>query len=93
MDLEIIILSEESQRRTNIIWYHFYVESNKNDTTELIYKTEANSQISKSILWLLIKWNHWGDGRIGRVGIACTHYSGKLMINENLLYSTGKSTQ
>ena len=41
MDLEIIILSEVSQ--TNIIWYHLYVKSNKNDTKELIYKTETNS--------------------------------------------------
>ena len=30
-----------------------YVESNKNDTKELIYKTETNSQISKPILWLV----------------------------------------
>ena len=29
MDLEIIILSEVSQRKTSIIWYHFYVESKK----------------------------------------------------------------
>ena len=27
MDIEIIILSEPSQRNTNIIWYHLYVES------------------------------------------------------------------
>ena len=45
MDLEIIILSEVSQ--TNITWYHsLCVESNKNDTKELIYKTEIDSQIS-----------------------------------------------
>ena len=37
MDLEIIILSEVSQTKTNIIWYHLYVES-KNSTNELIYK-------------------------------------------------------
>ena len=29
MDLEIIILSEVRQRKTNIIWYHSYVESKK----------------------------------------------------------------
>ena len=29
MDLEMIILSEVSQRKTNIIWYHLYVESKK----------------------------------------------------------------
>ena len=41
VDLEIIILIEVSQ--TNI-WYHLYVESLKNDTNELIYKTEIGSQ-------------------------------------------------
>ena len=29
MDLEIIILCEVSQAKTNIIWYHLYVESKK----------------------------------------------------------------
>ena len=29
MDLVIIILSEVRQRKTNIIWYHLYVESKK----------------------------------------------------------------
>ena len=47
-DLEIIILSGVSQRKTNIIWYHSYVEANfKSDTNELIYKTVSNLQISK----------------------------------------------
>ena len=27
MDLGIIVLSEVSQRKTNITWYHLYVES------------------------------------------------------------------
>ena len=43
MDLEIIILSEVSERKTNIIWYHSSVESKKNDTNELIYETEMDS--------------------------------------------------
>ena len=43
MDLEIIILSEVRQRKTNVIWYHIHMESN--DTNELIYKTEADSGI------------------------------------------------
>ena len=51
MDPEIIILSEISQRRTNI-WYRLYVESKKNDTNELIYKTEIDSQTQKTNLWL-----------------------------------------
>ena len=29
MDLEIIILSEVSQTKTNIIWHHLYVKSKK----------------------------------------------------------------
>ena len=44
MDLEIIILSEVNQRKTNIMWYHLYVEPKKNDTNELICKTETDSQ-------------------------------------------------
>ena len=39
MDLEIIILSEVSQRKTNILRYHL-----KDDTNEIIYKTETDSQ-------------------------------------------------
>ena len=41
MDLEVIILNEVRQRKTNIILYHLYVESEKNDTNEHIYKTES----------------------------------------------------
>ena len=41
--LEIIMLSEVSQRKTTILWYHLNVES-KNDTSELIYKTEIDPQ-------------------------------------------------
>ena len=44
MDLEIITLSEVSQRKKNITWYNLYVESKKNYTNELIYKTETDSQ-------------------------------------------------
>ena len=42
MDLEIFILSEVTQRKTNIIWYHLYVEIY--DTNELICETETDSQ-------------------------------------------------
>ena len=43
MDLEITILSEESQRETNVILYHLCVESKENDTNEVIYKRKADS--------------------------------------------------
>ena len=45
MDLEIIILSEVSQTKKDK--YHMillYMESKENDTNELIYKTETDSQ-------------------------------------------------
>ena len=45
VDLEINILSEVTQRKTNIIWCCLYVESKKkNGTNEHIYKTEIESQ-------------------------------------------------
>ena len=46
INLKIIILSEESQRKT-------YIGSNKTNTKELIHKTETKSKISKPNLWLL----------------------------------------
>ena len=45
---EISILSEVNQRKKNIILYHLYVESNKNNANELICKIETDSQILKT---------------------------------------------
>ena len=47
IDLGIIILSEVIQT----IWYYLYVEYN-NDTNELMYETETDSQTYKTYLWL-----------------------------------------
>ena len=41
MDIEIIIISEVKQRKTNIVWYH-YLWNLKNNTSELISKTERD---------------------------------------------------
>ena len=46
MDLEIIILSKVSQRKTNTI-YDLYVEF-KHDTDELMQKTETDSQTQRT---------------------------------------------
>ena len=44
IDLEIIILSEVSQRQEGkLIWYHLYVDS-KDDKNDLIYKAEIDPQ-------------------------------------------------
>ena len=68
MDLEIVMLSEVSQRKTNII-YFLYVELKKNGTIELIYKSEIESWIQKTNIKLLpvgkgwegINWEIWVD--------------------------------
>ena len=52
MDLDIIILSEVSQTKTNTIGHHLYVESKKYTTNELIHKTGVDSQTQKTNLWL-----------------------------------------
>ena len=63
MDLEVNILSEVNQTKTNIIGYHSYVGSNfKNNTNELIYRTETDLQISKTNLWLLRQKRGRGEG-------------------------------
>ena len=51
MDLDVIIVGEVSQTKTNIICHHLYVESKK-DTNELIYRIETDSQTQKTNLWL-----------------------------------------
>ena len=43
--------TEWSKSKTNIIWYDLYVES-KNNTNEIIYKTQTDSQTWKTNLWI-----------------------------------------
>ena len=66
MDLEILILSA-SQTKTNIRWYYLYVNLIKNNTKELILKKQTHRFQNQS--WGCHRWNHYGEGRIGRVGI------------------------
>ena len=53
MDLEIIILSEVSQSEKDKYHDITYMWNLKNDTNELIYNTEIDSQTWKTNLWLL----------------------------------------
>ena len=46
MDLEMIILSEVSHAKTNV-WYRLLWNLNKQDTNELLYKTEIDSHRRK----------------------------------------------
>ena len=47
MDLEIIILSEANLRKTNIIWYHLYVESKKTIQMNLFTKQKQTHRHRK----------------------------------------------
>ena len=52
MDLEIIILNELSQTKTNTIEYHFFVNT-KNDQVNrktVIYKTERLTDIENKLM-------------------------------------------
>ena len=48
----MIILSEIRQRKTNVTYICDLKKKKKKDTNELIYKTETDSQTSKTNLWL-----------------------------------------
>ena len=80
MDLEMIILSEVRQRKTNIMWYHLYVESKK--WCKWIYKTERDSQTPGNKL--VTKGDKWG---------VKTQLLYMWKNNKDLLYSSGNCTQ
>ena len=52
MDLEIIILSEVSQKKKDKYHMISLMWNLKYDTNELIYETETDSQTQKTNLWL-----------------------------------------
>ena len=58
MDLDIIILSEVSQTKTNVIWYYLYAESKENDTNKLIYKRDTDSQLENE--FMITRGKEWG---------------------------------
>ena len=49
MCIEIIIISEVNQRKSNIIWYHLNVESNKKWYKELIYISNSDFEIKPKV--------------------------------------------
>ena len=59
VDLEIIILREVKERQIDNIVYMCNVKNN--DTNELIYKRETDSQTQKTNLWLP-KGKGWEGG-------------------------------
>ena len=69
MDLEIIILNEEVRQIYDIT----YMCNLENNTDELIYKTETDSQMQKAKLWLP-KRNKAGRDKLGVLFNRYTHY-------------------
>ena len=60
VDLEIIILSEVSQTKINIISCHLYMES-KNNTNESVYRTEKDSQTKRINLMVTKEKREWEE--------------------------------
>ena len=56
--------SKSDRERPKILRDHQYVESNKNDTKKFVHKTETDSKISKTSLWLP-KGNAEGRDKLG----------------------------
>ena len=69
IDLEIIILSEVRQRKTNIIWYHLYVESKKIIQVNLYVKQKHSHRHRKSYQ----RGNGVGEGQIRSIGLTDTN--------------------
>ena len=91
MGQEITILSGVRQWKTDILWYHLYVEEKK-DTNELICSTETDSQTLKTNLSLPKGTGTGGmDWGVG-IGI-CTVWYTEWLTNGDLLYSAGNSIQ
>ena len=90
-DLEIVIISEASQRKTNIICYHLYIWNLKYDTNVLIYETDSQTQ--RTDLWLTRGWGSEG-GMDWKRGISrCNLLYTEWINNKVLLYSTGNYSQ
>ena len=75
MDIEIFTLSEVSQTNTKCHMISLkYGILKKNDTNELIYRTEINSQTVDKLM--VTKGNRWGgkETSIKSLGLTHIHY-------------------
>ena len=72
MQLEILILREISQKKTNTIWYHFYVES------KIWYKQSYLQKHSRLQTWRADLWlpvgRREGVGWTGSLGLVDANY-------------------
>ena len=91
MDLEIIIPSKVSYIDKDIL-YIAYIWNLKNNTNELIYKTETDSQTQKTNLWLP---KRMGRDKLGVWDsyIYTLYYIKEANNKDRELYNTGNFTQ
>ena len=91
MDLEIVILSEESQRRRNIIWHPLYVESEKK-WYKWAYKPERTHRLREWTYGCQSKGCREGIFREFGINMYTLLYL-KWITNKDLLYSTWNFAQ
>ena len=86
-------MNKVRQRQISYDITHIWNLILKNDTNELIYKTETDIQTEKTNLWL--PKGKCQGGRINQeLGMnTCTLPCIRQINNKDLLYSTGNSTQ
>ena len=92
MDLEIIILTEESETERQIPYDATYIQDLKYDANELIYKTETDSQTQKTNLWLP-KGKGMGRDKLEVQDQQIQTTIHKQINNKVLLYSIGNHIQ
>ena len=63
VDLEMIILSEVRQRKTNTTWYHLYVESKKMIQMNFFTKQKQTHRLREQI------YGYWGERRRDKLGV------------------------
>ena len=93
MELEFVMLSEVSQTKRNIMQYHLYVESKKNDTNALILNTNRFTNLENELKDTRenVVWGRDSSG-VWNCHVYTLLYL-KWIINKDLLYITGSSAQ
>ena len=57
--------------KDNILWYHLYVESLKNNTNEFIQNKTKLLDLENELM--VTSRGGWGEGKLGSLGLMCTH--------------------
>ena len=90
MDLDILILSQTE--KTNIMWYHFHVESKKWHKSKLLWNRNRLTDLRNRPMVAKAEWG--GKGMEWEFGISrCKLLYAGWINNKVLLYSTGNYIQ